>query len=161
MTFLYPNVQNTTRVIFFSLMLMLAPALGAGQNATDSSGGTIQLFSSKDGVSQDGHLKLEWSPAKTARGLQFEVQQADNPAFDETKVIYQGPDRATFVSGLENGTYFFRVRVKGQEWSDVLEMKVVHHSLSLTYILLGLGGMVFLCTAGMVLHGVRKTAQIQ
>ncbi|QEC51123.1 hypothetical protein EDD80_101409 [Anseongella ginsenosidimutans] len=151
MTFLYPNVQINHRVIFFLLMLMAAPALGAGQE--------IRLYSAEGGVSNAGHIKLEWQPPAAARI--FEVQQAGGESFSEAKTIYQGPDRATFISGLENGTYYFRVREQGQDWSNVLKLEVIHHSLTLTYVLLGLGGLVFLCTAGMVLYGVRKSAQIQ
>lgn len=152
MTFLYPNVQVYQRVIFFLLMLMAAPAVGIGQN--------IELSSSKSGVSNDGHVKLEWGVAGDA-GTQYELQQAGDESFGEAKVIYQGPDRASFVSGLENGTYFFRVRAQGQDWSNVMKLEVAHHSLTFTFVLLGLGGIVFLCTAGMVLYGVRKSAQIQ
>lgn len=151
MTFLYPNVQINHRVIFFLLMLMAAPALGAAQE--------IRLYSSGDGVSHAGHIKLEWQPAAAAR--LFEVQQAADESFGEVKTIYNGPDRATFVSGLKNGTYYFRVRGQGQDWSNVQKLEVIHHSLTLTYVLLGLGGLVFLSTAGMVLYGVRKSAQIQ
>ncbi|MFS8615315.1 MAG: hypothetical protein FWJ85_00720 [Solitalea sp.] len=160
MTFLYPNVQNTPRVIFFLLMLMLAPALGTGQETSPTTE-SIELFSSKDGVSTDGHVRLEWESPGALPGDLYQVQQAGDRSFGKPKIIYQGPDRATFVSGLENGTYYFRVRAPQQDWSNVLELTVAHHSLALTYTLLGLGGIVFLCTAGMVLHGVRKSAQIQ
>lgn len=151
MTFLYPNVQVNHRVIFFLLMLLTVPALGLGQD--------LELFSSKGEVSQDGHIKLEWQPA--AASSVFEVQQATDESFREARAIYRGPDRATFISGLKNGTYYFRVRAEDSDWSNVLKLEVTHHSLSLTYILMGLGSIVFLCTAGMVIYGARKSAQIQ
>lgn len=152
MTFLYPNVQINHRVIFFLLMLMAAPALGAGQETT--------LSSNKGGVSQDGHIRLQWEHSGFSGGGIFEVQQAGSDSFRNAALIYSGADLATFVSGLENGTYYFRARAQGGNWSNVVELKVKHHSLGLTFILLGLGGMVFLLTAGIVLHGARKSAQI-
>lgn len=153
MTFLYPNVQVNQRVIFFLLILIVAPAWSTAQDT--------KLSSSKSGISHDGHIKLQWeaSPADTPRI--FEVQQAADEDFRDESVIYQGPDLGTFISGLKNGTYYFRVRAEGRDWSNVLRLEVKHHSLSLTFVLLGLGGMVFLCTAGMVIYGARKSAQIQ
>lgn len=153
MTFLYPNVQINYRVIFFLLMLMAAPALGAGQE--------IVLSSSKSGLSRDGHLKLQWQGSDIPAGSLFEVQQAETETFTDAKIIYRGPDLATFVSGLKNGNYYFRVRLQDEGWSNVLKLTVDHHSLSLTFVLLGLGALVFLLTAGVVIYGARKAPQIQ
>ena len=153
MTFLYPNVQVNQRVIFFLLMLIVASARGTAQD--------IQLSSSKSGISHDGHIKLQWESSRSDTPAVFEVQQATDEDFRDATVIYQGPDLGTFISGLKNGTYYFRVRAEDRDWSNVLRLEVAHHSLTLTFVLLGLGGIVFLCTAGMVIYGARKSAQIQ
>lgn len=153
MTFLQANVQINHRVIFFLLMLMAGPALGLAQQ--------LELSASQKSKSTDGHVQLKWQGDQLSRESIFEVQQAKDENFRTAKSIYQGPDRATFVSGLENGQYYFRVRPQGGEWSNVYALQVQHHSLQLTFILLGLGAVVFLCTAAIVIRGARKPAQIQ
>ncbi|HEY9559397.1 MAG TPA: hypothetical protein VIR29_01275 [Anseongella sp.] len=153
MTFLYPNVQINHRVIFFLLMLMVAPAVGAGQQ--------IELSSSKSGLSRDGHVRLQWAVTDGSSGNVFLVQQAETEAFSTPRIIYHGPDQATFISGLENGNYYFRVRRENGDWSNVMALEVNHHSLYLTFILLSIGAVVFLLTAAMVIYGSRKSARIQ
>src|SRR3546814_16271570 len=88
MTFLYPNVQINHRVIFFLLMLMVAPAVGAGQQ--------IELSCSKSGISRDGHVRLQWAVTDGSSGNVFLVQQAETEAFSTPRIIYHGPDQATF-----------------------------------------------------------------
>ena len=109
------------------------------------------LTLAKGGISEDGHVKLVWVHRK--EGTEVEVQQAENENFEAAKTIYRGQDKATFISGLENGTYYYRIRhVKGA-WSDTVMLTVKHHSLSLAFILFLLGAVVFALTVFIVIKG--------
>lgn len=72
-------------------------------------------------------------------------------------MIYRGPDRASFISGLEDGTYVYRVRAADGEWSDPLTIIVKHQSIRLAKLLFGIGAVVFLLTVAVVVHGTWQT----
>ena len=101
-------------------------------------------------------MTLEWDSAQDSL---FELQQAASADFTHARLIYQGPDKASFVSGLEDGTYYFRVRAPGEAWSDPLTVHVQHQSLKLAFTLFGLGGIVFLLTVFVVVNGARRAAK--
>ena len=103
----------------------------------------------------DGHIRLEW---QSETGNTFELQQSFTRDFSHPKVIYLGPDRASFISGLQNGSYYYRVRASDGEWSEVVIVDVQHQSLKLAFALFGIGGVVFLVTVYVVVHGVRSTS---
>ena len=104
-----------------------------------------------------GHIRLEWSADHETT---FELQRAQTAAFTDSLTIYTGPDRASFISGLENGTYYFRVRETGKEWSDIMTVLVEHQSLRLAFTLFTIGGIVFLLTVFVVVNGARRTAEV-
>lgn len=129
-------------------MVVVVPASASEDN--------LELRSSPEGISRDGHIRLAWEGERAPGEAEYEVQQADNEHFNNARAIYQGPDLATFVSGLENGTYYYRIRSGEGEWSDTLLVEVRHPSLRLTFLLLGIGAVVFLLTAGIVIKGARQ-----
>lgn len=106
--------------------------------------------------SNSGYMQLEW----IGEGLvpTYILQQSENPNFKESKTIYEGPDQATFISGLDNGTYYYRVGDEQGNWSETLTLNVTHQSLSLAYTLFGLGLLVFACTVFIVIKGVKTSA---
>jgi hypothetical protein len=71
--------------------------------------------------------------------------------------MYHGPDRASFISGLNNGTYYYRVKSEDSDWSKTLVVEVKHHSLRLAMILFAVGGVVFLLTVAVVVEGTFRT----
>ncbi len=89
-------------------------------------------------VSDDGTIELEWAGSQ-GRGV-FIVERASTPDFENNILVYEGPDTATFVSGLAEGEYYFRVREHGeQETSSALVVQVQFVSLKLVMWLLGAG----------------------
>ena len=111
---------------------------------------------------KSGQLKVMWlvegEPSRDSE-YRFELQQSMDADFANSVTLYTGPDYATFLSGMRDGTYYYRVRlVDGSgrplsKWSPTINMVVQHHSLFLAYVLLAVGGLVFLLTVAIVVHG--------
>lgn len=115
-------------------------------------------------TTNSGSIGLSWRLADDDVSLDsivFELEEANDSLFDSSRDRYIGPDLATYLSGLENGSYYFRVRaltaarVIAGPWSEPIVVKVEHHSLKLAYSLFIIGGIVFLATLGVVIHGTR------
>ena len=113
-------------------------------------GGEAPTFEIEELESNNGSALLTWSP-QADRSL---VQWAHTPAFDEPAHVYAGPMASAHVSGLRDGTYYFRVRVFEDEaaspWSRPARLQVEHHSMTLVWPLFLAGALVFLGTAGFV-----------
>lgn len=96
---------------------------------------------------------------------EYELQRAASEAFHEPVTIYRGPDRGTFVSGLADGTYVYRVRGRDggdwSPWSAPLTLEVQHWPMDRAIALLVLGGAVFVFTAGMIVVGHRRAEKEQ
>ena len=143
-------------------MLLVLPALAQAQTAAENELPVPQFDSPAEQVSTAGHVRLAWQVPATADGekLAFELQKASNPAFGEAKTVYVGPDRASFLSGLPDGEYHFRVRTKlsgrVSDWSAPVVVRVQHQSLDLAFTLLGLGAIVVIATIGVVVLGNRQ-----
>ena len=93
----------------------------------------------------------------------FELQRTEHDDFSDAKKYYRGPDRATYISGLSDGNYYFRLREVNEAravsgWSAPVTVVVEHHSLTLAFTLFGIGGFVFALTVLVVLRGAARTA---
>ena len=91
----------------------------------------------------------------------FELQQSTNKGFSDAKLIYFGPDKASFISGLENGVYYYRVRAQNGDWSETLQVTVEHQSMKLAYTLFALGFVVFALTTFVVIQGAQSTGKVK
>jgi hypothetical protein len=83
-------------------------------------------------------------------------------SFGNPRRVYRGPDRATVLSGLPDGTYYFRARIwqRGEPvtaWSEPVRAEVEHHSLARALGLFALGGVVFAATVALILLGRGQT----
>lgn len=116
---------------------------------------------------ESGYIKLSWKLGGQQTGgdpIVFELQQAAHQDFNQTTLVYKGPDYATFQSGLSDGDYFYRVRTARtdgtplSDWSTPVLLRVKHHSLQLAFLLFGIGATVFLITVGIVLQGAFRFA---
>jgi hypothetical protein len=118
-------------------------------------------------LSESGYIKLSWKlngADAPANNFTFELQRSAHQDFEQSIPIYQGPDYASFISGLPDGDYYYRARViakdgtQTSDWSAPVLVQVKHHSLSLALLLCGIGAAVFLITVGIVVQGVRTSA---
>jgi hypothetical protein len=75
---------------------------------------------------------------------------------------YRGPDSSSFISGLEDGDHYFRVRARDEDsknwgpWSDPVTVPVRHHSLTLAWWLFGLGAGIFGATVAFLVANTRR-----
>lgn len=117
-------------------------------------------FSNREALSEapsdDGSITLLWEKPET---LEVVVEQADSPDFENAVVRYRGADSASVLTGLQGGVYYFRIAEAGaaeagaDRWSDPLEVRVEYIGRSRLVMLLLVGGLVVLATAGAIIGG--------
>jgi hypothetical protein len=114
-----------------------------------------------NGDSRAGHVTLQWevqdATSETAERV-YELQESPTADFHAPRVRYQGPQTSSVLSGIPDGTQFFRVREKPANgtsggWSDPVRFEVKHHSLATAAGLMALGAIVFVVTAWFVTKG--------
>ena len=135
------------------------------QHALLASEVEVPQFEMPDEVeSSSGYVKLDWSSPNTGDIL-YELESSSSPDFQTSQSIYEGPDLASFISGLANGTYYYRIRAidtsdnTTSAWSDPVQLTVKHHSIHLAFTLAGIGTFVFLLTAFVVIRGANMQEQ--
>lgn len=109
---------------------------------------------------RQGIVKLEWSDNLNNPALLYELQVADDANFTNPKLIYSGIDEGTFISGLTNGIYHYRLRSEDGPWSKTVTIEVNHHSLQLALILMTVGAVVFLITIAVIMQGRKNQETI-
>jgi len=104
-------------------------------------------------LSTAGYFQLSWQdPASQS----FELQKSSDPDFHDAVTLYHGPDKATVISGLPNGNYFYRVRSEDGLWSKAVEVTVKHHSLGKALGFFGLGAAMFVVMVVLLVKGARR-----
>ncbi len=107
-------------------------------------------------ASEDGTVTLAW-PA-LAITTRVELQQAASPEFADAFTRFQGRDEGSVVTGLPEGTHYFRIRTldtagEGSAWSEPLVVEVGFMDRGRLFGLLGLGAVVVLLTIGAIVAG--------
>ncbi len=111
--------------------------------------------------SGDGTVQLSW---KEELDRVYEVRRSTDPGFADSLPVYEGPDTATIVTGLREGTYYFRIRARHRgeddygDWSDpALVVTVRYIDRRLVTILMSAGLVTFLAIVGTIYTGHRRT----
>lgn len=105
-------------------------------------------------LSTAGYFRLSWHDEA---GADFKLEQAQSGDFGNARLLYQGQDQATVISGLANGHYYYRVgNTATGQWSDPLEVEVKHHGLARAFGFFTLGAVMFLATLGVLVFGSRR-----
>lgn len=99
-----------------------------------------------DGINQDGAYRLEWKGGD--EGAVYAV-------FEAGELLYQGPDLATTVTGRQQGSYAYELKVADGAQSVRCDVVVEPHSLAHAFGMFGLGAVVFVCTLIVVIRGHR------
>jgi len=150
------NIQKVFLLIgIFTFANLVSSATAHGVRFLNNAHETIDL----------PYLTLRWEPFDedlVETQLLFEIERAESPDFTDAVTYYRGPDRASFVAGLAEGEYFFRIRSfepdqTPGEWNDSLRVTVQYKSLALAFLLFGIGAVVSIATIVLVAAGDRET----
>lgn len=113
--------------------------------------------------STDGTVKLVWGSQDEVLGTEsedalpvYEIQQASALDFAAAEMRFRGTDVESYVSGLSEGTHYFRVRSGSGEWSAPIEVTVTFIDRGKLFLLLGIGFVVAAATAGAIISGYFK-----
>jgi len=117
------NMFFNLRAIWAGRRLILLVFLICFQ--TQNAWSEVHLSIKDDGRSA-GYVTLSWEN-DAPPGI-YLLQQMKN---EKWVTIYQGRDTASTFSGLSDNIYSFRVRNMATEgWSEVLDVRIEHHSLA-------------------------------
>jgi len=113
-----------------------------------------------------GHVTLHWETAEDADAPAFyQVEQSLDPDFASTLKWYEGHSRQAFISGIEDGDHYYRVRSRPDEssewggWSEPLHIRVERQSLTLAWGLFATGAGMFACIVGFIVYHTRREAR--
>jgi len=108
---------------------------------------------------------MKWAPRKGEDeeiGVRiYELQQSPTAEFETPRLLYKGPDTGTFVSGLPEGSTYFRIRDVTREespgpWSETLEVRVNYPAPWLVKTLVGFGTLLALILLTTIILGSRN-----
>jgi hypothetical protein len=141
--------MNLNRLPRLGRVALVAVAALAGSHAAAATSKLpeVEFENEPKLTTNEGHVSLRWEG--NGDPLAYEVQSDDKRAFPTPTRIYRGTDERTFLSGLADGRYFFRVRARPLDaktwgpWSSPVELLCEHHSLALAWTLFGSGGLLF------------------
>ena len=143
--------------LFLTCLLFILPAM----TWVDRSWAEGISLSSSDEVATGGYYQLSWENGRDATA--FQLQESRSAEFSQPKVIYQGGDLASVISGRSDGEYHYRIRQVDEEgkpataWGEPLQVTVKHHSLGRAFVFFALGLVVFVITLVAILRGSRET----
>jgi uncharacterized protein (DUF2141 family) len=129
-----------------SLLAIQAPAL-----ATTPFSLTVSPQESNDGVA-----RLTW---EVSGNQSVHIQQSRTENFREPVMLYQGNDTGTTITGLKDGSYFFRIGTDNNgdiDWGEPKQLQVAHHSLTRAFGFFAIGVVVFLATLALIVTGSRR-----
>lgn len=124
---------------------------------------TLEFIDGRTAVSREGYYSLRWhdASARDSSGF-YELERASTASFEGAKAVYRGRDTAVFVSGLVDGSYFYRVRtaVQGRHgpWSAPFILTVKHGPIAVAWLLFAIGAVIFLAIIAVVINGSRGTS---
>lgn len=107
-------------------------------------------------ASSDGTITLTWpEPAPAHR---VELEQAPTVSFVAPFVRYRGRDTGSVLTGLAEGSHYFRLRLvdaagEAGAWSEPIAAEVVFMDRGHLFWLLSLGGIVATMTMGAIVIG--------
>lgn len=106
----------------------------------------------------DGHATLSWDgPAASL----YQLESSRSSSFEPALKRYAGPDTRSFVSGLEPGPHWFRVRSRPSDdaawssWSEPATVTIRPHSTTLAWTLFGAGAVLVVAIVGYITRSAR------
>ena len=150
-----------------SFVFLLASFFGAVVCCSEGVAGSATFSVPPGGgelESVDGVLSLVWESDRDPGGgeggsVEYELQQASDESFADAIVRYRGSDAGSYLTGLAEGDYFFRVRERDGEWSPTLTASVKFIDRRVLITLLATGFVVSAATIGTILVGSLKRVE--
>lgn len=147
------TIQILTTVVVACLLL-------AGPiNAQDQAQQPAPRLTSDSDIASAGFFRLLWE----TDAERVELQESKHAAFENARIFYKGPDRATVISGKPDGTWYYRIRATGKgqagPWSKAVVVTVDHHSLTRATGFFVLGLIVFIGILFVIVGGARQTVK--
>jgi hypothetical protein len=111
----------------------------------------------------EGHVLLQWGHDDEL--LIYQLQMAATADFTAPTRLYEGSDKASFLSGLVDGRHFFRVRAREPDsetwgpWSASAEVVCEHHALTTAWAFFAVGGALFVLIVLSVGTGARSVGR--
>ncbi|HSG33552.1 MAG TPA: hypothetical protein VLA37_03390 [Sphingomonadaceae bacterium] len=126
-------------------------AFAAGMLACTPAQAQDLAFVAGDSAASDtGHILVEWeAPGEAVLII------AGSPDFADGEALYQGSNKAYFLSGLEGGEYYLMLRDDEGRQSEALHLAVEHQSLARAYWLTLIGAIITLATVAVIFRGAR------
>lgn len=156
----FRSVRNSRSSLYrYKLLFVLLAAFGLSTGAAAALPSHSVSLTSDTDVATAGYYQLHWKG--DVNNAVYRVLESSTPLFDDSRMIYQGPDLARVMSGKPNGKYYYRV-VELQDGnpvsvSNTLSVKVQLHSLTKALSFFAIGAVVFLATLFLVLKGNKIT----
>lgn len=146
------NRNRGIRSFFLSALFFLLSFVFSSSHATP-------LLVSDSDIATAGYYQLSWKyPSSNLNAVALEESNYDD--FSVVKVIYQGPDRASVLSGKPDGDYYYRLKSISpldNQYSNTVRVIVKHHTLYKAWWFFLLGAVVFVTTAGLIYMGSRTS----
>lgn len=127
--------QTIIAVVRFYLLLPIIVLMASPTSAQP-------LLKTNTDLSTAGYFQLNWDSPES--GTNYQLQQASDPSFSSYKPIYEGDNTASVLSGLSDGFYHFRVLDEQGVASNIVTVRVQHHSLEKAIAFFSLGAVMFL-----------------
>lgn len=147
--------------LFFPNLALVAIALHCGGDF--AWGGILDIDFSEDLITDtrtvtrdDGQITLSWESSHDSQVV--ELQQGSTDRFSDPVLRYVGADHGSVITGLPEGSHFFRIRALDADrqagpWSKPFEVKVAYMERSQVIRLLIIGGLIVVSTVVAILAG--------
>lgn len=143
------------RIAFLLTFAGSGPAFGAQHPPT--------FVDPPAGPLNDGYVQLRWTSGDEAvEAWVVQLEEAGDPEFAVPLLRYEGPQVASFVSGLPAGRHYYRLRARvgadgpWSAWSAPLVVEILPHSLALAWTLFGLGATLVVSIVGYLFVSDRR-----
>ena len=148
-----PILTSTDRLI---RMLLLTAGVTVSAAAVVPSTDFENLTADGLLTSADGVVTLAWTAVPAP--WEVEVQQSGTSSFADPTIRYRGRDTGSVLTGLSEGAHFYRIRVVHPDgltgaWTEAVQAEVNFMERGRLFLLLGLGAVVVLATAGAIIGG--------
>ncbi|PTN12866.1 hypothetical protein C8R11_102142 [Nitrosomonas aestuarii] len=141
--------SHLSRLLLLQLQLFLftvALFLPVSSGCTE----TVKFTNDQYLESDAGYVLLNWNNQKR---IPVELQQGSKHTFEQATTLYRGSNSSLMLSGLPNGTYYYRIRSQTGTWSDKITLNVTHHSLIKAWLLFVIGAFVFFSIVWVIIRG--------